>query len=499
MRPLFFGVATLATAILAALSVWLPTFAWSFLVVGPLVVWGLVDAFQRGSNIRRNFPVVGSLLRLMESQRHVAQEDLLQPSWEGRPFTRLQRRIVEKRATGKLMSEAFGTETDYAAAGHDWMLHSLYPSQEEQELPRVRVGEGTCDHPYDASLLNVSGMSFGSISDAAVRALGGGAAKGGFALNTGEGGLTDHHLESGADLIFQIGTGYFGCRTKDGGFDPDAFRERAVEPRVKMIEIKISQGAKPGFGAILPASKNNEEVARYRTIEPHEEVHSPAYHREFSTDSELLEFVDRLRALSGGKPVGVKICWGRVAEMDSLCDAMATSGRHPDFFTVAGGEGGTGAGELDSIHHVGAPAERNLVAWDAALRRAGVRDEVRIFVAGKVISGFDIARYIALGADGCFAARGMMFALGCVQSLKCNTNRCPTGITTMKRSLVAGLVVSDKIEKVARYHHETLEGLRRLLRAAGLTRPSELTPEHFERRLGPKDITRFDRLYDPPA
>lgn len=457
-------------------SAWIPVAAVSFAVA----LWAAADALQRGDNVRRVYPVLGSLIRAVERGRHIPQEALLQPSWEGRPFSWLQRRIVEKRASGELENEPFGTELDYGSSRHAWFRHSIYPLDVTPELSRVSIGGPACTQPYSASLLNVSAMSFGSISGPAIRALGAGAKRGGFALNTGEGGLTDHHLESGADLIWQLGTGYFGARTEDGAFDPEAYRQRACDPRVKMIEIKISQGAKPGFGAILPASKNTVEVARYRLVEPHSEIRSPAHHSAFRTDDQLIDFVARLRALSGGKPVGLKLCVGDPAELDRLCNAMVERDDGPDYLAVAGGEGGSGAADLESVHHVGAPAEVGLVAVVEALERAGLRARIKVIVAGKIISGFDIVRYLSLGADACYAARAMMFALGCTQALKCNTNRCPTGITTMDPQRTAGIVVPEKSERVARYHERTLAGVAALLRSAGLTSVAGLTRDHVD-------------------
>ncbi len=495
MRYKLFGSYIAVAVLLAWASLHVPWLWLSFVVVVPVLLLGAFDFFQHDNNVRRNFPLFGTINDLMMKQRHVPQELLLQTSWEGRPFSHLQQRLVLKRAGDSLTNEPFGTEKDYHAAGHDWLVHSLYPAADGEYELRVNVGGPDCAQPYSASILNVAAMSFGSISANAVRALCGGAKRENFAVNTGEGGIADHHWEPGSDLIWQIGTAYFGCRTEDGGFDPEAFAEHAKRESVKMIEIKISQGAKPGFGAILPASKNTEEVARYRGIDPHTDVHSPPEHREFSCAEELLDFIHRLRELSGGKPIGIKFCLGQRDEFVELCDTIKKTGRAPDFIAVAGGEGGSGAAHLDSVHHVGGPTEESLVFVHDTRIANGLRDRITLFVAGKVISGFDIVRYLALGADVCYAARGMMFALGCVQSLKCNTDHCPTGITTMDRSRVAGLVVSDKQEKVANYHRNTLEGVRSLLKAAGLDRRTDLRRNHIERRLGPAEIRSLATLY----
>lgn len=485
--------------VLTLLLVWASLFS-PWVRVGALL-WGAVlvvavrDYFQIQDNVRRNYPFVGSLKQLIQKQRHIPQEVLLQSSWEGRPFSLLQQRIVHKRAEDALTNEPFGTELDYRAIGHDWLLHSLYPSSDLDDDLRVVVGGPYCQRPYSCSILNVSAMSFGSISSHAVQALCEGALIGNFAVNTGEGGVTKHHLESGCDLIWQIGTGYFGCRDSDGQFSEESFEKKANSTLIKMIEIKVSQGAKPGFGAILPASKNTEEIAKYRDIEPHTDVHSPPHHSAFRNHEEMLKFISNLREKTDGKPIGIKLCLGCKDEFVKLCRLIQQEQSGPDFITIAGGEGGSGAAALDSVHHVGAPAEESLVFVHDRLVEFGLREEIKIFVAGKVISGFDIFRYLALGADVCYSARGMMFALGCVQSLKCNTNCCPTGITTMNKSRVSGLVVSAKKQKVANYHANTIEGVGSLLKAAGMSDRSSLSRSLIERRTQTGEVRSLEQIY----
>lgn len=498
-RLVFFSLSGLFL-LFAGLAWWLhPAWGAGAIVFAVLIGYAVVDVVQNGNNVRRNFPLLGRVNEFLEKQRHVPQEILFQTSWEGRPFSRLQQRLVHKRADDSLKNEPFGTEKDYRATGHDWLAHSLYPSRECDDDLRVRIGGPDCAEPYEASILNVAAMSFGSISENAVRALCGGAREGRFAVNTGEGGLTDHHLEPGCDLIWQIGTAYFGCRTKDGDFCPDRFRETSRNPAVKMIEVKISQGAKPGFGAILPASKNTEEIARYRDIEPGEEIISPPHHSAFSDAEGLLAFIGELRELSGGKPVGIKFCLGNQGEFLRLRDAMASARRAPDFITVAGGEGGSGAADLDSVHHVGGPTEEALVFVRDAIDTDDFTSEIKLLVAGKIVSGFDLVRYIALGADAGYSARGMMFALGCVQSLKCNANACPTGITTMDPRLVHGLEPITKAKRVANYHRNTMDGVRSLVLAAGLTRLADLDRHHIERRISESNIEAFSEIYPRPA
>ncbi|MBD3675663.1 MAG: FMN-binding glutamate synthase family protein [Planctomycetaceae bacterium] len=468
----------------------------SFVVIGPLTALAAYDFFQTHNNVRRNYPLLGTINELIKRERHIPQEIVLQKSWEGRPFSLLQQRLVKKRADDELTSEPFGTEMDYGAIGHDWLVHSLYPVNEVKDNFRVRVGGPQCRQHYNASILNVAAMSYGSISSNAVRALCKAAKKENFAVNTGEGGISDHHWEPGCDLIWQIGTAYFGCRTQDGRFNSDVFAEQALRPTIKMIEIKISQGAKPGFGAILPASKNTREIANYRQIEPHNDVHSPPNHSEFQTHEELLGFVQRLRDLSDGKPIGIKLCLGQQDEFKELCRVMQQAEIVPDFIAIAGGEGGSGAAALDSIHHVGSPTEESLVFVNKELMEVGLRDHITLFVAGKVISGFDTVRYLALGADACYSARGMMFALGCVQSLKCNKNTCPTGITTMNPARVAGLVVNDKAMKVANYHRNTIEGVRSIMAAAGVSDRSGLNCSLIQRRIDEQTILTLEEVYN---
>lgn len=456
-------------------------------IVLPLLIWAAIDTFQNSDNVRRNFPVLGSVNVFLTKQRHVPQEVALLSSTEGRPFDRIQIRLVKKRAENAGMHEPFGTEYEYNTPGREWFAHSLYPGDKENPDTRVTIGGPACVHPYSASVLNVGAMSFGSISANATRALCRGAALGGFAVNTGEGGLTDHHLEPGCDLIWQIGTGYFGCRTNEGRFDPDIFAEKAAQERVRMIEIKISQGAKPGFGAILPASKNTEEIAGYRGIEPHTEVRSPPGHAEFHDHEGLLRFVDRLRSLSGAKPVGIKACLGQREEWLELIERMAALKIVPDFISIDAGDGGTGAADLDSIHYVGMPGNEALGFLHSSLVDAGIREQTRLIMNGKVTNSFDIARYLAKGADACFASRAFMLSLGCVQSLKCDSNHCPTGITTMNPRLTRGLVVSDKAARVRNFHENTVLGLCHLLGAAGVDALSNLQESHIQRVQAPQD------------
>jgi glutamate synthase domain-containing protein 2 len=338
-------------------------------------------------------------------------------------------------------------------------------------------------------------MSFGSLSRNAVLALSQGARMGGFAHNTGEGGVSPYHVEGGADLIWQIGTGYFGCRDELGGFSPERFAERSSHPQVKMIEVKLSQGAKPGHGGILPAAKVTPEIASIRGVPLGRDVLSPPGHSAFSTPIGMFEFVSRLRELSGGKPVGFKLCVGKRREFIAMCKAMVETDLLPDFITVDGGEGGTGAAPFEFTNHVGSPLVEGLIFVHNALVGYGLRDRIRVLCSGKIVSGFDLIKRLSLGADAGYSARGMMLALGCIQALRCNSNHCPVGVATQDPGLTAGLVVGDKNARVAAFHRETLESTAELLGAMGLRSSSELRPWHILRRTGPDAIHHYGEIH----
>ncbi|MDQ6610977.1 MAG: FMN-binding glutamate synthase family protein, partial [Gemmatimonadota bacterium] len=392
-----------------------------------------------------------------------------------------------------------GTQRDVYAAGYEWINHSLAPVHADSTQARVLVGGPDCQQPYSASVFNVSGMSYGSLSKNAVLALNTGARAGGFAHNTGEGGLSPYHLEPGGDIIWQIGTGYFSCRDRDGNFNIEEFTKRAILPNVKMIEIKLSQGAKPGHGGILPAQKLTREIIEIRGVEAGHDVISPPAHSVFSTPVGLLQFVKLLRDASGGKPVGFKLCVGKRHEFLGIVKAMLATGITPDFITVDGGEGGTGAAPLEFSDSVGTPLNEGLSFVQNALVGAGVREHIRIIASGKINTGFQMATKIALGADMCNAARAMMFAIGCIQALRCNTNECPTGVATQDPDLVKGLHVGDKSVRVARYHSETVKSFYEVLGAAGLRQPSELKPWFIMKRLSSMEIRSYHELYPPTA
>jgi glutamate synthase domain-containing protein 2 len=453
---------------------------------------GIHDVTQRKRAVLYNFPVVGHFRYLLEMIRPEINQYFIESNTDGSPFNRERRSVVYQRSKKQLDTLPFGTQLDVYEVGYEWIAHSIGAQHPPREAPRVVIGEG-CTQPYSASLLNISAMSFGALSKNAILALNQGARAGGFAHNTGEGGVSPYHKAPGGDLIWQVGTGYFGCRNPDGTFSAERFAETAALPSVKMIEVKLSQGAKPGHGGILPAAKVTPEIAAMRGVPLGEDVLSPPAHTVFSNPIGLLGFVSRLRALSGGKPVGFKLCVGRPSEFMAICKAMNLTGAHPDFITVDGGEGGTGAAPLEFSNSVGMPLAEGLVFVHNCLVGFGLRDKVRVIAAGKIVTGFDMATKLALGADLCAAARSMMMSVGCIQARRCNTNDCPVGVATQKPHLVAGLDVQNKAARAMSFQHETVTSLLELLGAAGLARPQDLTPHHIMRRVdGTRALSYFD-------
>ena len=494
-RTIFVTTTVVAVGGLAIASFFEPSAVYGFILVGPMVLLGVADMLQTKRAIRRNFPVIGHIRYLLETIRPEIQQYFVESDIEGKPFNREDRSLVYQRSKGALDTLPFGTQLDVYAAGYEWMNHSMVPVTPDDPRPRVLIGAERCEKPYSASIFNISAMSFGALSGKAIESLNRGAKEGGFAHNTGEGSITSYHLHGG-DLIWQIGTGYFGCRNRDGSFDQDTFAERAQLEQVKMIEIKISQGAKPGHGGILPAAKITPEISAIRGVPMGADVISPPAHSTFSTPIELLEFVTKLRSLSGGKPVGFKFCVGKRREFLSICRAMLETGLAPDFITVDGGEGGTGAAPFEFSNRLGCPLIEGLTFVQNSLVGIGLRDEIKIFASGKVSSGFGLTRMIALGADVCYSARAMMMSMGCIQARKCNTNECPVGITTQKASLTAGLVVSEKFRRVARYHSETVHAAVDLMGAAGLSTPTELRPWHILRRVSQLETRNYGEIVD---
>ena len=455
---------------------------------------GLYDVLQTKRSILRNYPVIGHLRFMLEFVRPEMRQYFLESDNEATPFSRAQRSLVYQRAKGDPDNRPFGTQLDVHAEGYEWMNHSIAPSTLASHHFRVWIGGtpdevaargdgiGLCTQPYHASVFNISAMSFGSLSANAILALNAGAKRGGFAHDTGEGSISAHHRQHGGDLIWEIGSGYFGCRNNDGSFNAERFSANACDPQVKMVEIKLSQGAKPGHGGILPGPKVTAEIAAARGVAIGEDCISPSSHSAFSTPVEMLHFVTRLRSLSGGKPTGFKLCIGHPWEWFAIVKAMLETGITPDFIVVDGAEGGTGAAPLEFTDHIGSPLQEGLLLVHNTLRGVALRKRIKLGCAGKVVSAFDIARMMALGADWCNSARGFMFALGCVQAQSCHTGFCPTGVATQDPLRQQALIVPDKAQRVFNFHSMTLHALKELVQAAGLRHPSDITAHHIVRR-----------------
>jgi glutamate synthase domain-containing protein 2 len=490
------GVAAVAFLIFfAAYPGWI-SYLWEFAAVAMgLVLVGLHDLSQTRHAILRNYPIIGHLRFFFEKIRPEMRQYFFESDQDGAPFPREKRAIVYQRAKRQLDKKPFGTQGDVYAEGHEWMLHSVVPMDVVKEGFRLMIGGPDCRQPYSASIFNISAMSYGALSGNAIRALNRGAKLGNFAHDTGEGSISPYHRENGGDLIWEIGSGYFGCRNPDGSFSADAFAKAAIDPQVKMIEIKISQGAKPGHGGVLPAAKITEEIAAIRGIPMGKDCVSPARHSAFSTPLGLVQFVGRLRELSGGKPTGFKLCIGHRREFLAIVKAMIDSGITPDFIVIDGKEGGTGAAPAEFIDNIGMPLRDGLAFAHMVLTGAGLRDRIKLGCAGKIITGFDMARALALGADWCNAGRGFMFAVGCIQAQACHTGHCPTGVTTQDAQRQKAIVVTDKAERVRNFHAETVKSLAEMLAAAGMRGPADLRPEHILRRVGDGHVLSLADLH----
>jgi glutamate synthase domain-containing protein 2 len=461
-----------------------------------LTALGIWDLWQPHHSVLRNYPVIGHVRWLVEMIRPEIRQYLLESDTDATPFSRAQRSLVYRRAKKEASDHPFGTLLDVYADDYEFIQHSMTPALvPDSSAFRVMVGNDQCAQPYSASVFNISAMSFGALSANAIRALNAGAARGGFYHDTGEGSLSPYHRENGGDVVWQIASGYFGCRDAQGRFDPDRFAQQAASEQVRMIEIKLSQGAKPGHGGVLPGAKVTAEIAATRGVPAGVDCISPACHSAFHTPSELMAFVQQLRTLSGGKPVGIMLCVGLPWEFMAFVKAMLATGIVPDFIVVDGAEGGTGAAPVEFSDHIGLPMREGLLFVHNTLVGAGLRDKVRIGVAGKLVSAFDLAAVLAIGADWANSARGFMFALGCIQSMNCHTNRCPTGIATQDVRRARALVVPDKAERVWRFHERTVKALAELLAAAGLSRPDQLEPRHLAHRVSTTEIRQFDRMH----
>jgi len=465
-------------------------------LLAALLCLAVYDLVQRKHSILRNYPVAGHLRFLFEAIRPEMQQYFIERNYDGRPFDRDTRTVIYERAKGIHGEQAFGTELDVAAPGYEWLLHTNAPLDPPDAQPRVRVGGPDCTQPYEMALLNVSAMSFGALSANAIRALNGGARLGGFAHDTGEGGLTRYHLENGGDLIWEIGSGYFGARTKDGHFDPVAFGDKAANEQVKCVSLKLSQGAKPGIGGVLPGAKVSAEIAEARGVPKGEQCVSPSHHSAFSTPRELVRFLARMRRLAGGKPTGMKLCVGARHEFLAICKAMLEEGTGPDFIVVDGSEGGTGAAPQEYEDHVGTPLTEGLMMVHNALVGTGLRDRIRIGASGKVATGADIVKRLAQGADYTNAARAMMMAAGCIQAQVCHTNKCPVGVTTQDPRRARALDVPDKTERVHRFQEATVRQAQQIVGSMGLHDPSEVEPWMLIRRVDEARTSSFAELYE---
>jgi glutamate synthase domain-containing protein 2 len=464
-------------------------------VLALLTLLGIRDLVQTRHSILRNYPIAAHLRFLLEHIRPEMRQYFFEGAKDGVPFPRDKRAIVYQRAKRVLDKRPFGTEYNVYETRYEWLHHSIAPKEPVREPFRITIGGPVSKQPYSASVFNISAMSYGALSANAIRALNKGAKIGGFAHDTGEGGFSPYHQQYGGDIIWEIGSGYFGCRNKDGTFSPERFAATAAIPQIKMIEIKLSQGAKPGHGGVLPGAKVTREIARIRGVEKGFDCISPARHTAFSTPIEMMHFIAQLRELCGGKPVGFKLCLGHAWEFMAIVKAMLQTGITPDFIVVDGSEGGTGAAPLEFLDHVGMPLRDGLAFVHSTLLGVNLRGQIKLGASGKITSAFDMARVMALGADWCNAARGFMFAIGCIQSQSCHTDRCPTGVATQDRTRQRALVVSGKAQRVANFHGETLKALAELIAAAGLEHPRDLRPFHFMHRAAPDRVVTFAELY----
>ncbi len=496
MRTVFYVVSIITSLVVASIALFWPPFWWALAIVVPFILLGIYDIHWAAHNVLRNYPVVGHLRYALEFISPEIRQYFVETNESGKPYNRLQRDLVYARAAGTVETQPFGTQLDLMETGYLRASHSLSPKKVSPKEARIVVGGPQCKKPYTASRLNISAMSFGALSSNAIHALNAGAKIGNFAHNTGEGGLSPYHLAGGGDIIWQIGTGYFGCRAADGNFDEEKFVENANRDVVKMIEIKLSQGAKPAHGGVLPAAKVDKEIARIRGVAVGKDVISPPAHTAFDSPEGLMQFVQKLRDLTGGKPVGFKLCIGARHEFMGIVKAMLKTGITPDFITVDGAEGGTGAAPAEFTNRLGVPINEGLAFVHSCLVGAGVRKDIRVIASGKVVTGFDIVEKVALGADMCNVARPMLFALGCIQAVRCNTNTCPTGIATQDAKRAQAVDINRRQHGVASFHAATVESFLDLVGAMGLTTPEELTPGHIHQRVADQTELSYGKIQE---
>lgn len=494
VRNIFILSSLLVTIVTVGLGIMIsPSYYYLFILFGPLILIGLRDITQTKHAIKRNFPVIGNLRYILESISPEIQQYFVERRTDGAPIDKNKRTIIYQRSKNIGATHPFGTENDLYKEGYEFITQSLYPANIPNEEPRIMVGGDECTKPYSASLYNISAMSFGSLSKNAVMALNKGAKKGGFYHNTGEGGISPYHL-MGGDLCWQIGTGYFGCRAEDGTFSDDKFIENATQPEVKMIEIKLSQGAKPGHGGVLPGKKVTAEIAKIRGVKEGVTVLSPPSHSSFNSPEGLLMFVQKLRKISGGKPTGFKLCIGNPMEFEDICKAMVETKIYPDFISVDGAEGGTGAAPLEFANHVGLPLYIGLTLAVELLKKYNIRDKMKINASGKAFTGFGMIKSIALGADYCSTARAMMLSIGCIHAQLCNTNTCPVGVATQNKSLMKGLDVADKSERTYNFHKNTVHAFLELMAATGADHPTKVKRSSIMRMAEDGDVHNLDEI-----
>lgn len=494
-KKIFFLISFIIFALIGSLSIAHIVFLLWLIPILPLFLLGLYDMLQNRSTIIRNFPVIGHLRFLMEAIRPELQQYFVESNLDGRPISRELRSIVYQRSKNVLQSVPFGTQRDVYQSGYEWVDHAIFAKKIDPKDLSVTVGGKDCTQPYKAKIFNISAMSYGSLSKNAILALNKGAKMGGFYHNTGEGGLTPYHTEHGGDLVWQIGTAYFGCRTPDGHFCEKTFTEKSQLDSVKMIEIKLSQGAKPGHGGILPAKKVTKEIAEIRGVEAGKIVISPAFHSAFHDSESMLLFIQKLRTLSQGKPIGIKMCIGSRTEFREICSAMLSAKIYPDYITIDGAEGGTGAAPLEFTNHLGMPLKDAIAFVHDTLKEFHLRDQIVLIASGKIFTGFDMLKIFALGADITNSGRGMMLALGCIQALRCNKNTCPTGVATNDPALVSGLNVMNKSVRVFNYQQNTLKAFAELLGAMGLTSPKDVKRQHIHRRINSTQTMTYAEIY----